>query len=166
MPGFAKTTHRLTSFFLYMVLILIVVTSGLKAIDYAKDFRFYNHYLSKWESALTRAFATDMRFPHFSGRNHVHYMDTLIRQMKKNTITIPGSNAKKPYMYQISKTGLSNRQDIFLLCFEKKIILYGLSKTTFNLLDKKIDQQLGKSTGKFKGNLQKDNEHYTGIWEL
>jgi len=148
------------------VLALIVIVAGIKAVNYSTDFKFYSHYLLKWESALTRLFAQDIILPHFSGKNHVRYMDDLVHLMNTLQIEVPSSNTGRPYVYQLSKIGYSKNQDIFLLCFEKKIILYGLSKTTFNMLDKNIDGQPGKNSGKLKGKLQKDNEHYAGIWEL
>lgn len=166
MPGFEKTSNRLISFFIYSLLIVIVISAGTKVIQYSTDIKFYNRFLLKWESALTTALANNMDCPIFTGKNHVEYMDNLVRRMEKIPVSIPSSNSSRPYVYHISKTGESNLQSIFLLYLENKIILYGLSKTTFNMLDKNIDGKIDKKAGAFKGKLQKDNEHYAGIWEL
>lgn len=166
MPLLAKRANRLTSFFIYVIFAMIVLIFGFKAINYSIDFSFYTHYLLKWETALTGIVARDVMLPNFSGKNHIEYMDNIVKLMQKIPMEVPKSNTDCPYLYQISEKGLSKRQDIFLLCFEKKIILYGLSETTFNMLDKNIDGKLGRNGGKFKGKLQKDNEHYACIWQF
>lgn len=166
MPGFSKYAYRLNRFFLYIILALIVLFAGQKLIHYSKSLKFYNNYLSHWEMALIHANAKDIIFPEFSGTNHVQYMENLIKLMKKQSIRIPQSNTRQPYVYQIPETGNFSHQTIFVLCFEKKIILYGLSQTTFSRIDNIIDGTDGITTGKFKGKLQKDNIHYAGIWNI
>ncbi len=166
MLGFSKHINRFSAFCLYLFLALIVLAAGQKAIRYSKDLKFYNGYLLNWEIAMTRTCADTFIFPVFSGKNHIQYMDNLVKLMDKQSIRIPESNTKRPYIYQISKTDDVNLQPIFLLCFEKKIILYGLSQTTFFRLDKFIDGAFDANNGKFKGQLQKDNIHYDGIWNI
>jgi hypothetical protein len=166
MSGFERTTDRSASFFIYLIMTLIVLGAGFKLINHSAKVHFYYDYLLKWESALTRLFSKDIELPHFSGENHIEYMNKLVKLMKNTSIEVPQSNTHRPYVYQISEKGLSERQNIFLLCLEKKIILYGLPKTIFNMLDNNIDGQLDNKTGKFKGKLQKDKKHYAAIWEL
>jgi len=161
-----KAVNRLVSLFIYTILSFMVIAAGLKAIHSASGLHVYTHYLLKWKIAITRMSASDIQFPQFSGKNHIQYMNALVKTMQKASIRIPGSNTRYPYIYQIHEKNYSISNDIFLLCFEKKIIIYGLSKTVFNMLDKQIDGNLNKNTGNFTGRLQKDNEHYTGIWKL
>ncbi|NOX35447.1 MAG: hypothetical protein GXP56_17240 [Deltaproteobacteria bacterium] len=166
MPGFAKKTNRLTSFFIYVVFIIIAAGAGIKAVRYSKDLNFYYNYLLKWETALTILSSKDLALPRFTGINRMEYMDNLVKLMGKLSIKVPRSNTRHAYIYQMFDKEFSKHRDVFLMCFEKKIILYGLSKTTFNMLDKNIDGKLGRNKGKFRGKFQKDKDCYAGIWEL
>ncbi len=120
---------------------------------------FKNKNLNIYKKAVGKS-------PDLSCDNYTGYMDNLVRLMHRNSIPAPASNTQKPYIYKIDKIGFTESQNIFLLYFDSKIILYGLSKTTFNMLDKFIDESDGSRAGKFKGKLQKDKIHYIGIWEF
>ncbi|MFH2058216.1 MAG: hypothetical protein ABIJ59_04885 [Pseudomonadota bacterium] len=166
MPGLEKTSNFLTSFFIYVLITLVVMAVGFKAIHYSAHLKFYTRYLQQWEQSLTQLAAKDTGGPEFTGNNHVPYMEQMVRHMKTLAIPIPESNTGKSYVYSIPKRGLTEQQDIFLLCFEQRIVLFGLSKTTFNMLDKNIDNKLDEKNGKFTGKQQKDNADYTAIWKL
>ena len=165
MSLFANTSDRLTSFVIYTVLSLAVLMAGFKILNHAARFDFYSDYLLKWENAVTRLFAQDIILPDFTGSNHVEYMDKVVKLLQKTAIEVPKSNTSRPYIYQRSKIELS-QQEIFLLCLDKKIILYGLSKTTLNMIDKKVDGTVDNKKGSFKGALLKNNKDYAGIWKL
>ncbi len=161
-----KTIDRISSFVIYLILVLFVINAGSRAVNYSVDTHFYYYYLMKWESCLTKFNSKGKTFPVLSNKNYVGYMESLIQLLRRNSIPVPVSNTNKPYIYKINKTGFSKTQKIFLLCFGKKIILYGLSKTTFNMLDKLIDERYDNKSGRFTGKLQKDKIHYAGIWNL
>ncbi len=166
MQGFQKNYDFLTSFFIIIVASLLILVAGFKVIQYSSDFKFYTRFVLKWEQSLTLLSSKDTIPPTFSGTNHVQYMDQMIAHMKTLGIPIPKSNTTKPFVYRITRLGADKHQDIFLLGFEQKIVLFGLSKTTFNMLDKKIDNKVDKNNGTFKGKKQTNSEIYTGIWTL
>ncbi|MFH2090944.1 MAG: hypothetical protein ABIJ31_01095 [Pseudomonadota bacterium] len=166
MPGYEKTTNFLTSFFIYSIAAIVIMAAGFKVVQYSTRLKFYTRYLLKWEQALTQLTAKDTMGPKFTGSNHVLYMEQMIQHMQTHGIPIPESNTGKPYVYRIPKQGLTEKQDIFLLCLEQKIVLFGLSKPTFDMLDKKIDNKLDENHGTFTGKQQQDNEDYTAIWKL
>ncbi len=133
-------------------------------VRHSKHFSFYTHYLMKWESALTQLMAKDPVWPEFTGTNHAQYMDGLVNMMKTHRIDPPKSNTQRSYIWRLVKE--PQIRDIFVLCVEKKIILYGLPKSLFNALDKQIDGESGPVQGQFSGKLQKDKAHYVGIWKI
>lgn len=161
-----KTADRFTSFILYTILVSIVLLSGIKFVNSSKRVFFYYNYLLKWENALTRVLAMEVKLPQFKGNNHMEYMKNLTVLMGKESIEVPVSNTKHPYIYKISEKWPSLRQDIFLLFLENRVILYGLSKKIFHMLDKKIDGKIDKKSGNFMGQLQKNGINYVGIWKL
>lgn len=166
MAGIEKTTNFAVSFLIYSLLSIIVIVAGLKAIRYSNHLKFYSNYLLGWERALVQLSSKDVLMPSFNGNNHVEYMNSFVRALKNQQIQIPDSNTPRPYVYKISGQATWDDQMIFLLCFEKKIVLFGLSKTTFNMLDKNIDGELGTTSGKFTGKKQKNHATHTGIWTL
>ncbi len=166
MSNYEHTIDRLSSFIIYMILTLFVLFAGSRIINYSIDTNFYYYYLLKWESCLTQFTSKETNFPDLSHKNYIGYMDNLVKLFQMNSISVPSSNTKKPYVYKIVKTGFSKNQDIFILCFDRKIIIYGLSKSTFNMLDKFIDGSDGNKSGEFKGRLQRDKTHYVGTWNL
>lgn len=166
MAGYEKTTNFLTSFFIYIMISVIVVAGSFKIINYSKQFKFYSDYMLKWESALMQLASKDLPFPDFTGNNHVKYMDNLVTGMKNQAIAIPESNTGRPYIYKLPGRQFQKDHTVFLLCFEKQIVLFGLSKAMFNMLDKKIDGKLGAKSGSFKGREQKKHAEYTGIWDI
>jgi hypothetical protein len=151
---------------IYGILLCMVLSAGTRLFYRAQRFNLYSHCLLKWESVLTQLSAQNKPLPLFSGNNHREYMETLTRMVQNIPMEIPASNTGRPYVYQLSEKNPSWSGDVFILCLEKKIILYGLSKAAFNMLDKTIDGRVEMTTGKFKGVFQRKNEHYTGIWEL
>lgn len=166
MSGYEKTTNFLTSFLLYSIGTIIVLSAGFKTIQYTARLKFYTRYLSKWEQTLTDLSSRDTLLPTFTGNNHIIYMDQFIQHMKALGITLPDSNTHAPYIYRIPRKGFTEHEDIFLLCFEEKIVIFGLSKKTFNMLDKKIDGKIDTMQGSFTGKQQQSHADYTGIWKL
>ena len=77
----------------------------------------------------------------------------------------PYSNTKRPYVYRLKKTGAAEEQ-IFLLCFSDKIILYGLSEKTFGKIDAMVDETPNERAGSFTGRRSTDGTTYIGVWTL
>lgn len=161
---FARPADRLSTFLLYSMLLILVAGAGTVVVNHSRRLSFYAHFLLKWESALTRFMAKDAVWPQFTGNNHVQYMDDLAARMKAQQVQVPTSNTGRPYIWHLP--GDQGTGDLFVLCMEKKIILYGLPEKFFIALDKKIDGKSGPRQGRFTGKLQKDKEHYAGIWKI
>lgn len=157
---------RLLPLVFYCITALVVLAAGHKIFYRSKHLNFYYHYLLNWEKTITTAVTRDVRFPAFLPGQHAQYMEKLIKQFSDHSIDIPFSNTDHPYIYVLSKKKEVVKQQAFLLCFEHKIIIYGLPKKIFIKLDKIIDGKPQKNQGKFKGKLQKDKKHYAGIWEI
>jgi hypothetical protein len=161
-----KITSRVVSFCIVIGVSLIVMNAGVKLLQYASCLKFYTRFVLKWEHTLTLLASKEAILPHFSGSNHVDYMEQLTLLLKKKGIPVPESNTQSPYIYRLSKVGQEKNEDIFLLGMEQKIVLFGLSKPTFNMLDKKIDHTVDDKNGNFKGTQHKKSETYTGVWAL
>lgn len=166
MAGYEKTTNFLASFGIYIIISVIVVISASKILTYSNHFKFYSGYLLNWERAITRLTSQETPLPVFNGNNHVKYMDGLIAVMKSHAIEVPRSSTGSPYIYKLPGRYLEKDNTIFLLCLDQRIVLFGLSKTIFNMLDKKIDGKPDARSGNFKGRELKSHAEYTGIWDI
>ncbi len=95
----------------------------------------------------------------------MEYMNNLSQLIERADISLPKSNTGRSYVYRIKKIG-KEQDDIFILCFSDRIILYGISKDTFTRIDRFVDGELSKEKGFFAGHLSKDNRTYIGLWRL
>ena len=161
-----KTAHRAVSIALYTALILATVFAGTKGINYAIEAKFQQGFLIGWELAIQKLRADNGTWPHFSGGNHVVYMDGLLQEMRKRGITPPSSNTARAYIYRIKKIGWNSPEaELFLLCFPDKIIVYGMPETTFKQTEALVDENPDPDKGRFSGRLGK-NGTYTGLWRV
>lgn len=163
MPLSGKAVDRSVFVVLYIGLIALTLWGGSRVINYSLDSKFYKDFLLKWEVSLRSYSAKNVIWPHFSGDNHVEYMDHLTQLMGRGDISPPQSNTGRPYVYRLNKIG-REQEDIFLLCLCDRIILYGISKDTFTGIDRFVDGEPGKDKGSFIGRLSKDGRTYIGLW--
>lgn len=129
------------------------------------EVRFFKDYLLQWEVGL-RAYGSEQgRWPAFSGNNHVDYMDALVIQMRHAGISLPKSNTTSAYRYRMDRFNADD-EDIFLLCFHDRIILFGVSDQTLVRLEKTIDGNSNIHGGRISGQPGKNSQSYIGIWQL
>jgi len=160
-----KAVEKLLFVGLYGGLIVLMVWGGSRLINYSLDSRFYKDFLLQWEASLRSYSVKSGIWPHFSGSNHLEYMNNLSQLIERADISLPKSNTGRSYVYRIKKIG-KEQDDIFILCFSDRIILYGISKDTFTRIDRFVDGELSKEKGFFAGHLSKDNRTYIGLWRL
>ena len=160
-----KATDRLTSMIIYVALGGLALWAGTKLINNSLDSKFHKDFLLKWEEVLRTFNQQGGTWPRFSGGNHIQYMEKLIRLMQSKGLQTPDSNAGHPYVYLLDRIGDPD-EEIFLLCFPQRIILYGISAETFARLDKSIDGKIDPERGVFKGRRSKDDRTYIGLWQI
>ena len=160
-----KNVDKLLSTLLYIGLIGLVAWGGVRAINYSLETRFYKDFLIKWNIAINSYSITNGVWPLFSGSNHIEYMDNLVSLMSLGSVTPPVSNTKRSYVYRLKKIG-SHTEDILLLCFPDKVILYGISDDTFICIDKFIDGKHDEKAGRFTGQPGAIGKTYIGLWRL
>jgi hypothetical protein len=160
-----KVTDKFSFGTLYVLVALITLWAGFRLVDQGWQVRFFKDYLLQWETALQTFSAQYGRWPVFSGINHVEYMDTLVRQMKYAGVTFPDSNTPTAYRYRIEYFG-SKDENIFVLCFHDRIILYGISGNTLGKLDKMIDKHSDLIRGRVSGRPGKNSKTFIGMWQL
>ena len=160
-----KTTERLASIVIYAVLGGMALWAGSALINFSLESKFHKDFLLKWEVVLRTYNQQSGTWPRFSGGNHIQYMEKLILLMQSRGLPPPDSNAGRPYVYQLDRIGDPEEQ-IFLLCFPQKIILYGISAETFARLDASIDGKTGPKRGMFKGRQSRDGRTYVGLWQI
>ncbi len=162
-----RLTDRLSAFFMYSVLSLIVLFFSFKLINYAFDAKFYHLFLLKWETALLSFSSSSNGYPKFTGNNHVVYMDDLIKRLMNNSISIPKSNTDTPYVYQVvTANPFQKGQKIFILCFYNRIIIYNMPEIMFKRLDYFIDGKHDMKKGVFTGIYGKNEKQYIGQFKL
>ena len=125
----AKASDRITALALYLGLLALTVWIGIRWVNGALESKFYKAYLVKWEISLKGYTAQGGMLPRFSGSNHVVYMDALVQGMEAVGIDPPSSNTPRAYIYRIDHL-LAPGEELFLLCFATRIVIYGLSQTT------------------------------------
>lgn len=160
-----KAVDKLIFVVLYGGLIALILWGGSRLINYSLDSKFYKDFLLQWEASLSSYSVKSGIWPHFSGSNHLEYMDNLTRLMERVDISLPQSNTKRSYVYRIKKIA-KEQDDVFILCFSNRIILYGISKDTFTRIDRFVDGEPGKEKGFFTGCVSKDGRTYIGVWRL
>jgi hypothetical protein len=87
-----KAVNKLIFVGLYGGLIALVVWGGSRLINYSLDSRFYKDFLLQWEASLSSYSVKSGIWPHFSGSNHVEYMDNLNQLMSRSSVSLPKSN--------------------------------------------------------------------------
>ena len=160
-----KNVDKLASTLLYIALIGLVSWGGVRIINYSLEARFYRDYLIKWDIAVMSYSVKGDSWPHFTGSNHVEYMDSLVSSMSRGGVFLPKANTDRTYIYRIRKI-VSPEEIIFVLCLQDSIILYGISENTFERIDSHIDGKVDKRTGKFTGKRSADGKAYVGRWRL
>ncbi len=156
---------KIMSTALYILLMCLVTWAGFRIVNYALETRFYKDFLIEWEIAVKDYSLNGGSWPLFKGNNHIEYMDSLVSLMKASDIPPPHSNTKRPFVYRLRKIGPAEEQ-IFLLCFSDKIILYGLSEETFRKIDGMVDDTPDETAGAFTGRRGKEGTAYIGVWKL
>jgi hypothetical protein len=160
-----KNVDKLVSTLIYIALLGLVIWGGIRTINSALESRLYKDFLLKWDVAITSYSVKRGLWPQFSGSNHIEYMDNLVTAMTMNSVVTPVSNTKRPYVYSLKKLG-PPEENIFLLCFPDRIILYGISERTFMRIDTFIDGTSNEKTGRFIGRPSTDGRTFIGLWRL
>ncbi|RLB90593.1 MAG: hypothetical protein DRH10_03705 [Deltaproteobacteria bacterium] len=165
MPVAGRTADRVAAIIIYTGFSLLVLWAGMKLINYVLVTRFYEGYIVGWEIGLRQYNSKGGNWPHFSGGNHVEYMNSLVRLMQEKGTRPPLSNTGRRYVYHLKRLR-SPGEYIFLLCFPDRIVLYGMSDKTFMRMDKLIDGESDCERGLFTGRPSKDGLTYTGVLRL
>ena len=161
----AKATDRISFGVLYVVVAALIVWAGFRMADYGLEMRFVNDYLLGWEVGISAYEAQHGQWPAFKGNNHVDYMEKLIRRMGHVGVQPPDSNTRSAYRYRIERFG-GETEDIFILCLNDRILLFGISQRTLNRLDKVVDRQPDLGSGCLTGGPGKNKKTYMGQWRL
>jgi hypothetical protein len=160
-----RTADRLASVLIYVAAGCLAIWAGTALMNHSLDSKFYKDFLLRWELAVSTCNSQGVPWPRFSEGKHVRYMEEVIRMMRSRSLSPPDSNTKQSYIYQLDRIGASE-EDIFLLCFPNRIILYGISEKTFRFLDARIDGKTDPEKGMFVGRRGKDDNTYIGLWKL
>lgn len=158
-------TDRFTFGTLYAMVAVLLFWAGTPLINQGVSSRFFKDYLLQWEVTIRTHSAQQGQWPTFSRSNHVSYMDTVIRNMARAGVPLPNSNTNVTYRYRMEKLG-SNDEDIFILCFHDRLVLFGLSNKSLNRLDKTIDHHQDLAHGQVSGYLGKNGKTYIGTWRI
>jgi hypothetical protein len=162
---YPRRIDRIVSFVVYVCFGGMTLWAGSALINHAIASRFYEDFVLGWEKAIMIGNEEGLTWPHFTGSNHVAYMDQLVKVMRQRDIAPPASNKKRAFQYGLDLLG-SREEDIFLLSFPRQMIIYGISSRTFSYLDRKIDGQVDWEKGRFTGEKSKDGFSFIGQWRL
>jgi len=165
MPLTGERVNRLISVIFYIAITILIVRGGIFTVNYSLESKFYHDFLVQWETSIMEMSVKKYVWPVFTGDNHVEYMDNLVKSLKVKTVPVPESNTGKCYVYKIDRIGFQN-EELFILCFFNRIIVYGISEKTFKKIDIFIDGKNSIDKGKFTGKADHNSPTLTGVWQL
>ena len=165
MPVSARGVDRLTSIALYAGFGILTLWTGVSLVNFSLETKLHKDFLMRWEVALERFNKEGGQWPHFSGANHVAYMDRLIQLMGNEGTPPPLSNTRRAYVYRLKRWGWPE-EDIFVLCFSNRMVLYGMSENTFMKMDQWMDGKADKEKGQLIGKRSQDGKGYVGMVKL
>lgn len=160
-----KATEKLVFVFLYACVMALASWGGIRLINYSLDSKFYRDFLLKWDISISNYSREIGDWPIFTGSNHLKYMEKLTRSLKRSSFPAPKSNTNRSFIYRMNKIG-STDERLFLLCFANRIIVYGMSKETFERVDNFVDGKISAEKGFFAGYPSKDKKTYIGLLKL
>jgi hypothetical protein len=157
----SRKTDRLVSFIVYSMFAGMAAWAGIRLINHSLTMGFYKDFLLEWETAIRRYDEHAGRWPLFTGNNHTQYMEQLVGLMHEEDAAPPESNAQEAFVYRLDRWG-DPAEDIFVLCFSNRIVLYGISAKTFSYVDRKIDGRMDERRGRCRGRKSKNGFSYIG----
>lgn len=160
-----RVVDRMIAWGIFIGVGCVTLWCGAQLINHWLDAKFCHTYLFHWELALQKFSQTNVQWPEFTGKNYTAYMMKLTTAMRQRTIDPPQSGTDMPNRYYIDKIG-AEKQDIFLLCFFQKIIIFGLHRQTVERTDRCIDGRIDAKRGDFTYTAGKDGQTYIGNWKL
>jgi hypothetical protein len=161
----AKSTDRIVFVVLYVSVGMLTLWAGFRMADLGLEMRFVNDFLKRWEIGLAAYQADQGQWPVFNGNDHLAYMEELTRSMRRAGMSPPPSNLAAAYRYRLERfTGDS--EEIFLLCLNDRIVLFGITEKTLEILDKAVDRRPDLSDGRLVGRPGKTKTTYIGQWRL
>ncbi len=160
-----KSTDKLVFALLYACVIALASWGGIRLINYSLDSKFYRDFLLKWDIS-TRNYSREIGdWPIFTGSNHLKYMEKLTQSLERSSFPAPKSNTNRSFSYRMNKIGSTDEQ-LFLLCFANRIVVYGMSKETVERVDNFVDGKINAEKGFFTGYPSKDKKTYIGLLKL
>lgn len=161
-----KSADRFSFGMVYAMVALITLWAGFRLVNHGLESRFFNDYLLQWEVSMQAYSVRQGFWPQFTGSNHVDYMNRLTQAMKAAGVQPPKSNTDVTFQYQISPLG-GEDEDIFVLCFHNRLLLYGLSRNTINRIDRCVDHHADLKRGRITGYPGHHSANtYIGMWRL
>ncbi|HDG97512.1 MAG TPA: hypothetical protein ENG73_05000 [Desulfobacterales bacterium] len=160
-----RTVDRTVSRVIYLGLCAMAVWAGSALINYSLDTKLYKDYLLVWIVCGQRFNEKQVPWPSFDGTNHIAYMSELVRRMRRAGITPPDSNTKVPYAYLLDRLW-EKEEKIFVLLLPDRMIIYGMSRPTFEKVDDQVDGTVDLGRGRFKGKVSKDGTTIIGMWGM
>jgi len=160
-----RKVDRRVSWVIYLTLCVMVLWAGSGLINYCLEYKFYRKYLLAWESAGIRLANKEVNWPRFDGTNHDQYMREIVNKMEAYGIMPPLSNTNLPYTYTLERLW-GKKEKVFILLFPDKMIVYGLSRRTFEKIDRYVDGCVDFKTGKVEGKQGKDESTIICIWRI
>lgn len=92
-------------------------------------------------------------------------MQSLMAAMHAAGLTPPKSNTSKCWLYRLNKFG-EPAQQVLIVGTLENIVLYNLPATTFNRLDRFIDDEADAAAGHFTGQWSTDGVTRIGHWKF
>ncbi|RLB32791.1 MAG: hypothetical protein DRH20_14325 [Deltaproteobacteria bacterium] len=160
-----RDVDRFGAFVVYVGIGVLTLWAGSALLDRALYSKFYRDYLVPWRAVLVKYESEGGRIPPFSGTDHSAYMERLEQMMKERGMGVPRSNTEIPFIYRLRRLWSPN-EDVFLLWYEHSLVLYGISRKTFERLDRDIDGRVDARRGRLTGRSTGVGRGYIARWTM
>ena len=160
-----RTAEKMVFMAIYIAATLLVLWGGKRMINYALDARFYREYLMQWEMQLTALRHQAFQWPPEQAQDPFGYMRRLVQDIREAGLGVPRSNTDRAFIYRIGKLG-ERHQQLLIIGRAGSIVIFGLSPSTFDHLDRFVDGRPGADEGRFTGRISADQTSRIGLWKI
>ena len=148
-----------------LMVALITIGFGSRLINHSLEARLFQEVLFEWQRLGQRFGAGGGAWPAFEGHNHVAYMRALKRRMRQQGIVSPEKAHRLEFRPQLKRIGRPDEQ-LFVLLLPGRMVIFGLSPTTFARIDAQVDGASDPGRGLFTGTSASNGNQMIGYWQL
>lgn len=161
----AKGAERWAYAAITLLIAVVTIGFGSRVINHSLEARMVREVLFEWQRLGQRFGAGGGAWPTFEGHNHVAYMRALKQRMRQQGLLSPGKAHRLAFRPRLKRIGKPDEQ-LFILLLPGRMVIFGLSPTTFARIDAQVDGASDPGRGHFTGSSASNGNQMIGNWRL